>query len=696
MKKAAVEEIEHLSDHEGGHRKGSRKLEGHPPLQLPEEEPQGGPAEEEGDEEDPFEKAPPQDGGLWIPRRAFHDPRLRRLEGEGQGEGDIRDDIYPEDLHRCQGQGEAEDDGGQDDEGLRPVARQEKEDGLLKVVVDGPPLPDGGGDGGEVVVGEDYVRRLLGGLSPLDPHGDSHVRPLEGGGVVHPVPRHGYDLSVVLKGLHEAELVFGARPGEDGILLRQPPELLLPRGLELLSRNGLTADPHLLRYGEGRACMVAGDHLDLYPRPAADLDGLHRLGAGRVDDPPKAEKEEPLSQVLRRDLLLPAGRIKGGCREDPQPPAAHLFDLLLPEGAVEGFGGALGRELEGASVEKPVRRSLEKDLPLPPGGFVQGGHVLPLRFEGDCPETGVFPMAEPRLSAQSPEGPLGGFSGELPAAVLLRDGSVVGHRHDLDEKSQVLRLFEGDLLSSEGDLPLGGVPRAPDFVDTLRGRDVADGHLVLRQGARLVGADHRDGAQGLNRIELPGDGLLTGHPLNSQGEGDGKDGRKALGNGRHGETDGGKKELAEGEVVKKTADEEHEGSEPDNDEGEVFAEAVHLPDEGGFDGLDLVHEGADLAYLRSGPGGGDHARSPPGGHEGAREGHGDPVSHPCLGRNGRGVFIHGKGFPRQRGLLDAEGVGLEKAEVGGDPVARPQTDYVSGDEFSCVLLYPLAVPEDVR
>ena len=66
-------------------------------------------------------------------------------------------------MHRLDGHLlQADADGDEEDEDLGDVARDEELDDLLDVAVHPPPLADGVFDGGEVVVQQDDVRRVLG------------------------------------------------------------------------------------------------------------------------------------------------------------------------------------------------------------------------------------------------------------------------------------------------------------------------------------------------------------------------------------------------------------------------------------------------------------------------------------------------------------------------------------------------------
>ncbi len=56
-------------------------------------------------------------------------------------------------------------------------------------------------DGGEVVVGQHYVRRFLADVGAGDAHGHPDVGVLERGGVVDPVPGHGHHRAPLLPGV---------------------------------------------------------------------------------------------------------------------------------------------------------------------------------------------------------------------------------------------------------------------------------------------------------------------------------------------------------------------------------------------------------------------------------------------------------------------------------------------------------------
>jgi hypothetical protein len=87
---------------------------------------------------------------------------------------------------------------------LAGVRREQVPEELADVREDPAALSHGGDDRGEVVVGEDHVRRLLGDVGSRDPHRDADVRPLERRRVVHAVPGHRDDVAIGLEGVDDA------------------------------------------------------------------------------------------------------------------------------------------------------------------------------------------------------------------------------------------------------------------------------------------------------------------------------------------------------------------------------------------------------------------------------------------------------------------------------------------------------------
>ena len=91
---------------------------------------------------------------------------------------------------------------------LADVRREQEAQELADVGEDPASLADRGDDRGEVVVGEDHVRRLLGHVGAGDAHRDADVGRLQRRRVVHAVARHRDDLAVRLQRVDDPQLVL--------------------------------------------------------------------------------------------------------------------------------------------------------------------------------------------------------------------------------------------------------------------------------------------------------------------------------------------------------------------------------------------------------------------------------------------------------------------------------------------------------
>ena len=100
-----------------------------------------------------------------------------------------------------------------DDE--RQIGREEEADELLDVLVDAAAFLDGRDDGGEVVVEQHDVGNLPRDVAAALPHGDTDVGALERRRVVDAVSRDGDDLTVLLEGFDQAQLVLGRHARKD-------------------------------------------------------------------------------------------------------------------------------------------------------------------------------------------------------------------------------------------------------------------------------------------------------------------------------------------------------------------------------------------------------------------------------------------------------------------------------------------------
>ncbi|GBE13270.1 hypothetical protein BMS3Abin13_01568 [bacterium BMS3Abin13] len=152
--------------------------------------------------------------GLRVPGRPGHDPRLLGLKGQHQAQETRGSHIDPENLQGQNGQGNAEQNGGNDDQPLTQVGGQGPDNELCQVVEDAAPLFNRGLNGAEIVVDKHHVGGILGHLGAGYPHGHADIRLFQGRGIIDAVAGHGHHVTSGLQGLHQAQFLVRRHPGE--------------------------------------------------------------------------------------------------------------------------------------------------------------------------------------------------------------------------------------------------------------------------------------------------------------------------------------------------------------------------------------------------------------------------------------------------------------------------------------------------
>ena len=341
-------------------------------------------------------------------------------------------------------------------------------------------------------------------------------------------------MALALQHVDEPHLVLRSDPGDDADLAHLGVELVVAQRRELGAGEGAALDPELAADRGGRRGVVAGDHADLDPGVLAERDRVPRLLARRVDDADQGEQRQVLD--LREQVAAGVeGRgvdVARGHGEHPQALAGET--VVLRQDAV-----AVALDPDERSVHVPahrgpreqhVGRALHEAANHLPAVFlhlVEGGHELVLRVERNLADTreGAPRLVdvEPALRGQDDERRLGRVADDL--AVTHR--RVVGEGHREEER------LEGRvrLARDAKDLALGGVALALDRVATPGDQQLARGHLVQRQRARLVGADRRRRAERLHRPQPLDDRSLRRERLRPERE-HGRDDRRQPGRDR--------------------------------------------------------------------------------------------------------------------------------------------------------------------
>lgn len=126
-------------------------------------------------------------------------------------------------------------------------------------------------------------------------------------------------------------------------------------------------------------------------------------------------------------------------------------------------------------------------------------------------------------------------------------------------------------------------------------QELLDLHAVFREGARLVGGDDGDAPQGLHRRKTPHHRLAPGHPLHPQGQGQGEDGGKPLGDGRHRQGHGEEDHLGGNPLHQEPQKKEAQGKKQDQ-AGHPVPKGVEAALQGSLLLLHLGEEMGDPAH----------------------------------------------------------------------------------------------------
>ena len=386
----------------------------------------------------------------------------------------------------------------------------------------------------------------------------------------------------VVAGLHGLLVDVGAAQAEDA-------EAVGAEDGDLLGPVGLVDGLQVILAGETRLRL----EFALFDHPvggALDVGGELALGSAGV-------------------LVDGGHELVVGAEGDLGDDGAVVLELLdVDAGEVGGAeDGELGGvpDLAGAAAALAQHALAAQDAagergldPLPGGGLavVDGGAVV-----GAGGLSGVGGV----LGGVEAVG--GEVEGGVVAAAALGVIGPVGH----DLRAALLQVVHG-ALGQEGvvaDKVLGlAAGGGVDVVLVARvgGDEGGEGHDVLGEGARLVGADDGDGAEGLHCGQGADDGVLGGHDLDGVRVGEGDDGLQSLGDHGHGadegDVDGAQPVLPVPLGVEEGREERGEAHGADGDE-EHLGHHVDLLQHVRLDGFRLVHEAVDGSHLGVVPGG---------------------------------------------------------------------------------------------
>ena len=580
---------------------------------------------------------------------------------------------------------------------------------MQDVVVDGSATLHGRHDGGEVVVGQHHVARLLGHLGAGDAHGHADLGLLERGRIVDPVAGHGCDLAVGLQRSDDADLVLRRHPGTNPDRLDPPGELVVVHGIDIGAGHDLAFDSQLTCDRPRGGGMVASDHAHADAGVVALLDGGDRFGASRVEDADESLQGELDHLVGQLAFVLRSAhrQAAAGHRQDAQTPRPEIVVAPNQLGAPILVEDRLriAKSDPPASRHHHVGRTLDRHHRSTRlvGIRVQGGHELRRRVEGHlsraCAPCPFGLGIQAGLAGQHDQRALGGIAHKLGRAPLRgpQVGVVAEHRQPQCAAEPCrLCLVDERAGGRHCDRALGTVAKSFDHEVRPAHDQPGGGHLVERERAGLVRADRSGGSEGLDRGQPPDDGVVLGHARHPDGERHGDHRGQTLGDGGHRQRHRFQRGVGE-YLALGHRQPEHRQHRQTRDCRQSTGQHVELSLQWRLGILGRGQQAGETTDLGGHRCVGDQqlGASPDDGgvHVGAvgaigcREA---TTVHP-FDRQGIDALLGGHGFTREGGLLDRQVGGQQQTPVGRHPIPRYEDDHNAPNPLGGRHLQDLAV-----
>ena len=277
------------------------------------------------------------------------------------------------------------------------------------------------------------------------------------------------------------------------------------------------------------------------------------------------------------------------------------------------------------------------------------------------------------LGGQRQQCALGGIADQLAVA----DAAVVGQRRSLQQRIE----RRGDGSVAGRDRPRRGITLAGHReAPALEGQG-ARGHLVHRQRAGLVRADHRRAAQRLDGGELLDDRAVLRHAVHADRQRHRHHRGQAFGNGCHGQRDRGERDLHQ-RLAAQQPEHEDQADNDTRDQRQAPPEHVELHLQRRGSRLGLGQHARQPAHLGGHAGGGDEHLCTAARDHRVHVGHVHAFGQWRLGGDDAcGILGHRVRFTRERSLVDLDAVDHEQPPVRRHTIAGLQQHHVAGHEF---------------
>ncbi len=295
---------------------------------------------------------------------------------------------------------------------------------------------------------------------------------------------------------------------------------------------------------------------------------------------------------------------------------------------------------------------------------------------------------EPTLGGKREQSAFSGVADQL----VVTDAAVVGERSSSQQRFEIdtrVAVFGRDRTAGGIALARHRKPLSPAVHGARR-------HLVERERAGLVRADHRGAAEGLDGRELLHDRAIARHATHAQRQRDGNDRRQSLGDRRDRERDGGEQDLDQGLCARK-AQQEDRADERARDPRKTLAERIELALQWRGPRFRLVEQSGHAPHFRGHARGRDQRFDPSARDHRVHEDHVAALAErrihrdDCLGDLGHRVRLAGEGR-----LGDLGVVGREHASIGGHTVAGFEQHQVARHQLRGADLLHAAVAAHAR
>ena len=262
-----------------------------------------------------------EDADARVSRPPPHQVLLGRIDGKRQCRQPVRGEIHVENLHGGERQRKSRDHSARQQHDLADVAREQIHQVLLDVSKDDAPLLDRRDDRREVVVEQGHSGGFLADVGSGDAHRDADVGLLERRRIVDAVSGHRDDLTAILPGRHDAQLVCGrdARIHRDvgNVAL----EIVVAHRVEIPPGHHapVLEHPELAGDGAGGQRMITRDH---HRADACRLADLARRRAPRREGDPSSRRDRAASSGFPRPRAMCRISSRWRAREGLRRPCA--------------------------------------------------------------------------------------------------------------------------------------------------------------------------------------------------------------------------------------------------------------------------------------------------------------------------------------------------------------------------------------